>query len=266
VLRNHGRGGAAEGPTAIRRALAGLAWHALQPVWDAGDVVCEGDGLEAAQSELGNAVAELLAAKQFPVLLGGRHEMAYGSFRGLASYAQTSVARTRPIRFGVVNIDAHFDLRTGPQATSGTPFRQIAVDCEASGWSFSYLCLGLDESSNTAALFDTAERLGAIWRSDRELALHRLDGIREQVAAFAANQDFIQLSIDLDALPAAVAPGVSAPAARGVTLEAVETLLDDLLATGRVALVEIAECCPRLDRDGMTAKVAARLAARAARG
>jgi formiminoglutamase len=46
----------------------------------------------------------------------------------------------------------------------------------------------------------------------------------------------------------------------------VESVLDVLLASGKVALVELAECCPRLDLDGRTARVAARLAARAARG
>jgi formiminoglutamase len=124
----------------------------------------------------------------------------------------------------------------------------------------------VDEASNTAALFDTAARLGASWRSDRDAGLQRLADVRAEVAAFAASVDLVHLSIDLDGLPAAVAPGVSAPAARGVPLEVVETVVDELLATGRVALIELAECCPRLDPDGRTAKVAARIAARAAKG
>jgi len=124
----------------------------------------------------------------------------------------------------------------------------------------------VDEAANTAALFDTAERLGATWRRDRDAGLHRLAEVRAEVAAFAASVDLVHLTVDLDGLPAAVAPGVSAPAARGVPLEVVETVFDDLLATGRVALVELAECCPRLDQDGRTAKVAARLAARGAQG
>lgn len=267
VARNQGRPGAAEGPAAIRRALAALAWHARCPVFDAGDVACDGDGLEAAQEELGQAVDALLAAGQRPVVLGGGHEVAYGSFLGLAAHARRrAAAGDGAARIGVVNLDAHLDLRAGARATSGTPFRQMAEACGGEGWPFRYLCLGVDPSSNTAALFDTAERLGAAWRSDRDLAPHRLAEARAQVAAFSSGLDLLQLSVDLDVLPAAVAPGVSAPAARGVALEVVETLVDDLLATGKVAVVELAECCPRLDPDGRTAKVAARLAARAAGG
>ena len=261
VIRNQGRPGAADGPAAIRRALASLAWHASRPLWDAGDVVCEDDALEAAQAELGAAVAALLGEGQLPIVLGGGHEVAHGSFLGLAAHAARSAKA--PV-IGVLNVDAHLDLRTGPRGTSGTPFRQIAEACAARGWPFRYHCLGVDEASNTAALFDTAARLGASWRSDRDAGLHRLAEVRAEVTAFAASVELVHLSIDLDGLPAAVAPGVSAPAARGVPLEVVETVVDDLLATGRVALVEIAECCPTHDPDGRTAKVAARLAARAA--
>jgi formiminoglutamase len=263
VARNRGRPGSAEGPAAIRRALASLAWHVGRPVWDAGDVACEGDELEAAQEQLGGLVSALLVEGQLPIVLGGGHEVAYGSHLGLAAHAARSA--TPPV-VGVVNVDAHLDLRAGSRGSSGTPFRQIAEACAARGWPFRYHCLGVDEASNTAALFDTAARVGASWRTDRDAGLHRLAEVRKEVAAFAASVDRVHLSIDLDGLPAAIAPGVSAPAARGVPLEVVETVLDDLLGTGKVALLEVSECCPRLDVDDRTAKVAARLAARAARG
>ena len=46
VKRNQGRPGATQGPQAIRRALAPLAWHRQAPAFDAGDVVCGGAGQE----------------------------------------------------------------------------------------------------------------------------------------------------------------------------------------------------------------------------
>ena len=121
VIRNQGRPGAADGPVAIRRALASLAWHATRPLWDAGDVVCEDDALEAAQAELGAAVAALLGEGQLAIVLGGGHEVAHGSFLGLAAHAARSAKA--PV-IGVLNVDAHLDLRTGPRGTSGTPFRR----------------------------------------------------------------------------------------------------------------------------------------------
>ena len=62
VRRNHGRPGAAKGPGAIRRMLAGLPAHDLERFWDAGDVACEGDALEEAQQAQASKVAAALDA------------------------------------------------------------------------------------------------------------------------------------------------------------------------------------------------------------
>ncbi len=262
VTRNQGRPGAAGGPAALRKALANLAWHGERPAWDAGDVAVEGEELETAQGELGSAVARLLGDGHLPLVVGGGHEVAYGSFLGLAEWA---ARQTIPPALGVVNLDAHLDLRAG-RASSGTPFRQIAEACAARGWPFRYLCLGVDEASNTAALLDTAARLGARWRRDRDCTPARLDEVRAELGAFLATVGAVHLTVDLDALPAAVAPGVSAPAARGVALEVVEALVDVALASGKVRLFEVAELSPPGDPDGRTAKVAARLIDQVARG
>jgi formiminoglutamase len=255
VARNQGRRGAAAGPAALRRALGNLAWHVPRPAWDAGDVAVEGEALEAGQAELGAAVEALLRAGHLPVVAGGGHEVAYGSFLGLAVCAPA---------VGVLNVDAHLDLRAGP-ASSGTPFRQIAEACGARGRPFRYLCLGVDEAANTAALLDTAASLGARWRRDRDCTPSRLAEVIAEVEAFAASVDALHLTVDLDALPAAVAPGVSAPAARGVALEVVEAIVDAALATGKLRLFEVAELSPPHDPDGRTAKVAARLVEQVAR-
>lgn len=273
VRRNQGRVGAAEGPAALRRALAGLAWHVGRPVHDAGDVLVEEESLEEAQAELGAHVASLLAAGHLPVVLGGGHEVAYGSFLGLATHlshgrepgppAATSGTQPPP-RVGVLNLDAHLDLRAG-RASSGTPFRQVAEACAGRGWPFRYLCLGVDEAANTAALLDTAARLGAAWRRDRDCTPARLGEVLGAVAAFLDLVDQLHLTVDLDALPAHLAPGVSAPAARGLALEVVEAVVDEALASGKLALFELAELNPRLDVDGRTARVAARLVEQVAR-
>jgi formiminoglutamase len=75
----------------------------------------------------------------------------------------------------------------------------------------------------------------------------------------------VYLTVCLDVLPGSLAPGVSAPAALGVPLAHVQTLMDAVLASGKLLAADIAELNPALDRDGLTARVAARLAARIAR-
>ncbi|WP_254622283.1 arginase family protein, partial [Stenotrophomonas sp. GbtcB23] len=63
----------------------------------------------------------------------------------------------------------------------------------------------------------------------------------------------------LPAYSMVVAPGVSAPNPRGVSLEVLEALLDLVMASGKVRVVDVAELCPPLDPDQATARVAARL-------
>lgn len=267
VARNHGRAGAAEGPTAIRRAAARLAWHggAGPPLIDAGDVHCPGDGLEAAQHELARRTAALLRAGHLPLLLGGGHEIAWGSFQGLSEAFPGGLDG-----YGVLNFDAHFDLRRPGAAglgSSGTPFFQISEALAARGRPFRYLCVGVSPASNTRALFDTALERGVEWLEDELLTWPRLDEVVEVIDRFLARVSLLQLSICLDVLPGDAAPGVSSPAARGVEVGLFFALLghvlDRALATRparRLALMEIAECNPRCDPDGRTARIAARIA------
>jgi formiminoglutamase len=262
VQRNHGRAGAAEGPTAIRKALANLAWHHEEHVYDAGNVACVRDALEAAQGELGMQVSHLLNEGHFPIVLGGGHEIAYGSFLGLARHAEV---QERPPVIGIVNLDAHFDLRAGDRGSSGTPFRQIAEACEANGAEFRYLVFGISEPGNTEALFHRARELGVQWHGDEECTRDNMETLLDALTFFADEVDWLYLTVCLDVLPAAVAPGVSAPAAFGVELGVVETLIDAAKATGKLMLADIAELNPTFDRDGITAKVAARLVWRLAR-
>lgn len=260
VARNHGRIGAAEGPRAIRRALRNMPVHECTLLADGGDVICAGDALEAAQQALAASVAQQLGAGRFPLVLGGGHEMAWGSFTGLATHLAETVGAPR---VGIVNFDAHFDLRRDARATSGTPFLQIAQDCEARGWEFRYACFGVSRYSNTEALFARARELGVRVQLDETLdATLGSDALTSFIAAV----DDVYLTVCLDVLPAAVAPGVSAPAPRGVGLDVLEPLIDVVCASGKVRLADIAEMNPRFDADGRTAAVAARIASRIANG
>jgi formiminoglutamase len=257
VRRNQGRPGAAAGPGAIRRTLANLAWRQAEPVYDAGDVVCRDHDLEGAQERLASAVSTLLLAGHRPLVLGGGHETALGVFRGLV--------RTHPSAvIGVVNLDAHFDLRSG-EPSSGTPFAQMAEWCSAHGRPFRYSCLGVSEPANTQALFERAEALGVSWSLDSELSQPRLAYAVALLEAFIHNCDALYFSLDLDVLPAATMPAVSAPAYRGVPLEIVETLLEVASASGKLAVADVVELNPTFDPDGRGARVAAGLVWKLAR-
>ncbi len=259
VLRNQGRPGAAGGPREIRRALAGVPAHGLAAFHDAGDVACNDGDLEAAQQALAQAVAAELGQGAFTLVLGGGHEIAWGTWQGLRAHLD---ARGDQGRMLVINLDAHLDLRTGRPGSSGTPFDQIAQACRERGQRFEYACLGVSRLGNTAALFAHADVLGVHYVEDVEMQERHLDARLAELQALMDKVDHVYLTIDLDVLPAAVMPAVSAPAAYGVPLPVVEAIVMLVRASGKLRVADLAEFNPLYDRDGCGARAAARLAYR----
>lgn len=262
VERNQGRTGAAQGPDAIRRALATCATgsaHAGLHLADAGDIAVTDGNLEAGHDRLGSAVASVLDAGAFPLVFGGGHEIAYGTYRGLA----TSNLRHRDGKsatIGILNLDAHFDLRTAPRPSSGTPFRQALNAEHAAGTNLTYAVLGIAQPSNTQTLFDAAHHYGVPYLLDEDCQPSNLATVTAFVDRLLASIDLLYLTVDLDVLPAHQAPGVSAPAAYGVPLETILAVTRQVAVSGKLAVADIAELNPEIDIDARTAKTAARIA------
>ncbi|MFL0460412.1 formimidoylglutamase [Kytococcus sedentarius] len=254
VRRNAGRQGAAAAPPLLRTALAGMAAHRPFTLTDHGDVGYEGQDLESGHDAVGRAIATSLDGDELTLVLGGGHETAWGCYLGRAGSERLggeAMGRT-----AVINLDAHFDLRQAERPSSGTPFLQMARAESAAGRELDYTVIGIAEPSNTAVLFETARELGVTWLTDvdatEEPALALVDEILARV-------DHVHLEIDLDVLPADIAPGVSAPAAVGVPVRTISAVVRHLAASGKLRIVDVAEYNPRYDVDSRTAKVAARL-------
>jgi formiminoglutamase len=266
VTRNHGRAGAADGPAALRRALGNLAWHGGPDdcLLDAGDVACVGDALEAAQDEYATLLAQLIRTGHAPIGLGGGHEIAWGAYQGIERALHR---HARLDRLGIINFDAHLDMRRAPapgQGTSGTPFLQIAEARAAAGLEFRYLCIGAAEPANTPALLQRAATHGAEIVLDVD-AGHPV--VETRLREFIADSSAIYLTFCLDVLPPAVVPGVSAPSGLGIALHRAIALLREALRccghrtpASKLLVADIAELNPRFDPDGRTARTAARIA------
>jgi formiminoglutamase len=252
VKRNQGRAGAAEAPQALRRALANLAWHNDEPLYDAGNVACDGSNMEVGQQQLADRIAHLLSLRHKVIVLGGGHETAWGTFQGLMRSARVK-------KFGIINFDAHFDLRQSEISHSGTPFAQIAQWCEQESLPFHYFCIGIAEPSNTMALFDRARSLCVIWLNDIQLNRSPLETHMQELRIFLEPLDLVYLSIDLDVLPVEVMPGVSAPSSLGIPLIVLLEMIQTIAESGKLFVADIVELSPPLDPSQKSARVAARI-------
>ncbi|WP_035744168.1 formimidoylglutamase [Haematomicrobium sanguinis] len=259
VRRNEGRIGAAEGPVAIRSALANLSAPGVR-VADRGDVTVKGEDLESGQSELASWIAASIDRKAMPIVLGGGHETAWGSYQGI----RQSKAFGRG-KLGIINLDAHFDLRQADRPTSGSPFSQIAEAEAARNQPFSYTVLGISEPNNSFALFARTQELGVSYVLDEDCTPETLPDLLRYLDSFMSQVDHVYLTVDLDVLPASDAPGVSAPAALGVAPRVILEIVKHLADAGKLCLVDVVELNPRFDIDSRTAKFAARLVHEVAR-
>ena len=193
--------------------------------------------------------------KQVDVLIigGGVSGVSCALILGSAQYKEFALDK----KIGIINFDAHFDLREAEHATSGTPFLQAARLSEQHQKQFNYLCIGVANHANTKVLFDTADALNCSYLRDHEVNIFNLPNVLAAVDAFIEKVDCLYVTIDLDVFAAAVAPGVSAPAVKGIDLATFEAIFKHIQETGKIKLLDIAECNPKFDLDNRTAKLAA---------
>lgn len=264
VIRNLGRSGAEEGPASIRQALVNIPFPFADQVYDVGDLHLATDtdetDLAMAQTVLGAAVSLLQSQGLFPIVLGGGNDLSHGHYVGLSEFLRR---QNPPKRLGVINFDAHWDLRPLEERgiSSGTPFFQIARYCRAQSLPFDYLCIGLQRAANTQLLFDIAQKLGALSVFADEFMERNIFDIENTVFGFLRNLDAVYLTVDLDVFHAGSAPGVSAVNPDGVVPGPLfYHFFDRILGTGKVVGFDVAEMSPKNDAaDGRTAKLAARL-------
>lgn len=259
IKRNQGRPGASHGPAAFRKALANFPFPVTKntQIYDVGNIICLDGDLEASQSALSEILESLFRQGVHPVLIGGGHEIAWGHYQGI-------INAHPKLDLAIVNIDAHLDLRPlqdGNKGTSGTSFLQIAEECRLNKRPFNYTCIGLQSLATTPNLYLQAENLKANIVHAEEIHLQGLNHCLFVLDELIRQHEAIYLTICLDVFAAPVAPGVSAPQPLGLYPWHVTAILRHLIASGKVISFDIAELSPAFDQNGVTANLAADLAA-----
>jgi len=256
IRRNQGRIGAKNGPNAIRKELANLpcSFSRQTILFDAGNVTCLDGDLETSQAVLASAVTQIRKLGLFPLVMGGGHETALGHYRGHRAFMENH--KQKP-NIGIVNFDAHFDLRPLPAGgSSGTMFRQIADECSDLGLNFRYLCMGIQKYSNTEELFKTARELGAVYLLSKDIATRGKSYVTDNLDKFMKETNDIYITICADVFSSAFAPGVSASQPLGMNPEDVLKYIKYIICSEKVIGFDIAEVSPRFDHDSTTANLA----------
>lgn len=255
VRNSGGRVGAAEGPTEIRRWLYKLTTglhgelESLQ-LADLGDVLPQAT-IEATHAAVEEAIATH-ANGRIVVFLGGGHDLAYAS--------QSGLLRAREGRLAIVNVDAHLDvrpLRDGSIVTSGTPFRRLFERWgERIG---GFVELGIQPQHNARSHGEFVRQQGGriVTLDELRQAPGPAERMKRELQSALASADLGSVSVDVDAVAGASAPGVSAPPADGLSPTELAAFLDCAGRHEKVKLLDVVELAPPHDVNAMTARLAA---------
>jgi formimidoylglutamase len=256
-----GRRGAREGPRALRRALAPMKTCRVTPgpgtvhAVDRGDVpLDENAPVPEAHEAVREAAAALRIDDAVPVGLGGDHSLTYPLARPHAEAHG---------RLGVVNVDAHLDVREVEDVpNSGSSFGRLLRDDLVDG---AHLVeVGPRDFATSSHYVDWARDRGATLVPADDVP-HEEPGqvLRTAYEGPLADVDAVYVSLDVDALDQAHGPGVSAPTPRGLTTT-------QFAAQARTAIGArpapraggaLVETAPPHDPTDRTARAAARAAA-----
>lgn len=238
-----GRVGARKGPQAIRKEL--LKIKNLPFLYDAGDIRLSGTQEETYKT-LAKTVQKILEQGAFPIVLGGGHDLSFGSLSGfLKVYPQG----------GVLSIDPHFDCRqvsSKGRYSSGSAFRQLFERGRLKSGKFGNFGYQMERNTKDHYFFLKKNRAKLI--SETRATLPNFKKIARDLSR---NGSALAVSFDLDAVNVAWAPGVSAINVGGFSAEEALAFVKAIAKNKKVRYLDWMEVNPAWDPDGRTARLTA---------
>ena len=252
------RPGARFGPQSVRQASRQLRtnYHPdydvepfkVQQVADAGDIACNPFDINEAIKQIENGADDLLSKAGSIVTIGGDHTIALPLLRSVNKKVGGPVA--------LVHFDAHldtWDTYFGAPYTHGTPFRRAREES-----------LFLDDASMhigiRGPLYSTDDL-----KNDRELGFktihcdefqtQSIDQIVKRIKDRIGNNP-LYISIDIDVLDPAHAPGTGTPEVAGMTTREIQNVLRGL-AGSQLVSADVVEVAPAYDHAALTSTAAA---------
>ena len=253
------RPGARFGPAAVRAgskllrpynpALDVTPWAGGQ-VADAGDLAVNPFDIGEAIGQIESGANAALGSAGRLIALGGDHTVALPLLRATA-------ARHGPV--ALIHFDAHldtWDTYFGAPYTHGTPFRRAVEEG----------LLALDSSAHVGVrgpLYSSADLtddagLGFATVSTAEVARRGVDEAVDRIRERAGRRP-VYLSVDIDVLDPAHAPGTGTPEPGGLTSRELQFILRGLDGLHLVG-ADVVEVSPPYDHAELTALAAANVA------
>lgn len=252
------RPGARFGPGAIRQASRHLRYNfhpnyqtepfkSLQ-VADAGDVACNPYSINEAIEQIEKTATEVHQQCKSLICMGGDHTIAFPLLRTINQHLNGPVA--------LVHFDAHldtWDTYFGAPYTHGTPFRRAAE--EGLFMEGSSMHVGIRGPLYSSEDLKNDEELGFKVVHCDELEEFGPDHVAQRIRERVGDCP-LYLSIDIDVLDPAHAPGTGTPEIAGLTTRELVNILRGLAGVNLVG-GDVVEVSPGYDHAELTSLAAA---------
>lgn len=277
-----GRRGVDMGPSAMRAARLHATLRALgHEVLDAGNIATVESEARRVKDErlkyvdevlltckrLAQAVTKAASSNEFPLVLGGDHSIAIGTWAGLAAVGRNE---------GLIWIDAHGDFNTHETSPSGNihgmPLaalvglgdeRLVGLGGHApkANPKHSVLVGIRDLDPDERKLITKSGMKYYTMRDIDEMGIRKVMGEAIQIAGKANRR--IHVSFDVDVMDPAYAKGTGTPSPGGLTYREAHLAMEMIADTGQLQSFEMVEVNPLLDDQNKTGELAVGLIASA---
>lgn len=252
--------GASATPQAMREMFAAVTTYNFDSdidlasaltIRDAGDARVHVTDLARCRAGVKDAVAAVLARSSgaLTIVMGGDHSISAPSIEAFKEHVDGAV--------GLIQLDAHMDLRNLDDGgrSSGTPIRQLLDSGVVEGRNI--VQVGLGAFANARAYRDVARDAGITQISAREVANTRpVDIARRALSVAAEHASAVYVTLDMDVLDGAFAPGVPALVPGGMTSWQLFELMLVLGGHPKVRALDIVEVDPSQDSRRATVRLA----------
>ena len=204
-----------------------------------------------------------LDAGHLPAFIGGDHSLSMGTISGVARHCATI---GRPLF--VLWVDAHGDFNTPATSETGNIHGMpLALLCGEPDFGPDYEgeWRGLVDPRNVtifgARSIDRPERQLLERRGVDVIDMRRIDEMgvvalmRDVLARVKAAGGHLHVSLDVDAIDPAIAPGAGTPVAGGLTFREAHLVMEMIHDSGAMGSLDVVELNPYLDHAGMSARL-----------
>jgi agmatinase len=211
------------------------------PVHDMGDV----DTLEDLKETLARASSvwsELIAEKKVPIMAGGEHTVTKAAIDAL------------PRDLGLVSFDAHLDLRDeflGEKLSHATFMRRVAEHIGPDH----VMEVGIRAFSRPELDYCKSSGVEVITAQDIRKAT--VEKTAQRIRSFLSKFTHSYMTVDIDVLDPAFAPGVGNPEPDGISTNELLTFVEAAMGRNTIGF-DLVEVAPELD-SGQTAAVGAKV-------